>query len=240
MSLFSWLFGKKKKQKAPSIPTVSARPELMEAWNDAFRLHVSQFDCFTNEEVETMIARIRTAPGGFCNMGDWFTDIYSRFFQDRDWHLPDFEKELVDDPFYTVCKKTTVANTKNILQTLNIPYDKKAKKAELMDLLLKKTDEALLVQAKPELAELFTTIRAKNKKEVFKHFMIHLQGYGNNLDRKRKAAEWKRPYRLVFTGVTPEHEKRAKAFAAAHPDAIPPFFPRDHTRIEIVRKRNGF
>ena len=74
------------------IPTVKADPSLFHNYAEVFRREMATVSAFSPKEVEEIHTRIAASEHGFLNQGAYFKEIYERYFRDREWSWPKFEK----------------------------------------------------------------------------------------------------------------------------------------------------
>ncbi|MDR2726690.1 MAG: hypothetical protein LBC10_01705, partial [Deltaproteobacteria bacterium] len=59
-------------------------------FSKSFRLHIAPLGCFSDEEMDTIVATVEKH--GAANENAWKSVIYDEFFKPREWHAAEFEK----------------------------------------------------------------------------------------------------------------------------------------------------
>ena len=251
MGILSILFGKKSPPTEPSLHTQAEaltmqespehKQQRQQAFAEAFGLHASMLGIFSQKEISDMIDFIVTSYGGPENMHSWSSQIFDNYFANKEWRWPLFDEmrailkvENIDEGienntgetsdisiFPLLCMKLSVAQKKDVLSKLDIPFDKKAKNTELLGILLKATTPEAIQANNPEITELFTQYRHIRRRGLFEFFRNHVIAYAQNIEKVKRIESSGMQYKIEFMDAT--DETIARKMSTKFP--VPPFFP---------------
>lgn len=266
MGIFNFLQNKKPKTQQVElsdygIPTVKASDGLFAAYHEVFLKEMTTIEALSEKDIKEIYDFIFNGEGGFLNQSRYHQIIFDRYFKDKEWTWPEYEKwdktfaSLNDYPINwmksahdihciedmeigEVLEMLKVSELKELIGIIGIGYPSKANKSNLIDLMLSSpiiSDE--LIFNFPACQEAYSKHFYQIKFGLYKILMrtIHQRAIClHDFNRQRKIGITKR--RLV---VIPKENKRFADLALAeNPNSLTPLFPTDISMWE--REIQGF
>lgn len=243
----------------PSIPTVKLRQTLQDAFVDSFRLHMSSLSGFTADEIEEMVSFVANVPNSCVNNGAWRVPIYNEYFKLREWSWPLLEEwrdTLIarraywsfawlpwykddDRAFDTVVRKLKVDEVRSILKQACVPFESKAKKAALIELLKGSVSLEFLEKESNEWKTAMFAVmdEEEESKTDFKYeeyvmLVNHIKTHATNIECMQRFAELGLSFKISPRGG-PNMSALAEELHRKNPQMIPPLFPDDRTVLTI-------
>ena len=259
MGLFSFFSRSKssgaqqgEKRALRTMPTLPTPPELAPAYDRAFAEMMASVDGFSKAEKEDIHRMIKTCEGGHVNMSGYYHQVFDKYFKRREWSWGEFNKwqaafdKLGEYPGRWprdrggiedkgILEMFRVGELKALLATYNVELSPKAKKADLVALVL--ANQTLLDAA-------LCTPEAIATKERYRFdlggemYALLIQGIAS---RASAYAGDKRIADLGAKGLMKRklimivgEEKFVKLALTENPDALPPFFPGDFSMYNFT------
>ena len=232
--------------------TFPKKPSYDDLYFNIFSSYMSKIYTFNDEEIKEMRNFILSNTSDYSNTTTWSSFFYDKYLQDKNWCWNEFielknivydiakNDEKVKKSYLRwvfssdaapeaivpgIIKKLKVGEKRQILTTLNIPFEKGTKSAELSILLLERVTPKQFVDAAPDKVR---EIRKERLFFLFQRLLTHIQTeainqYNMAILRARGITPKFRP-RKGYGEIIVKRMKKVPKY--------PPLFPEDRFEKE--------
>lgn len=236
----------KKASLITQMPTVKPDAELFNAYDEIFFRETATIKEFSKDDVCTMHEIITKGECGHLNQGRYYKTIFEKFFKDKEWVWPEFEKwnntfaglseypatwnkfgrHIEDVEISEILELLKVSELKEILDSAGLKRPSNSKKESLIDLIIANPSLNESIRKLPVCLNACSEYSSQRNYWLYETLMRTILFRAKSLydkTRQSKLGITKRKLLVVFEG----DRKFINMALAENPDSLTPLFPGD-------------